>query len=189
MGRFIVWVLVVGLLGAPLQVEAQNWPACTAGRYCPASCAVSSQCASCQPGFYCPGTGVSIACPAGTSGPMNYASSSAYCYDCPSGHYSASSGQSSCSSCPAGQYSANNGQSSCTACASGKTSSSGSSTCAALECPAGKYGVDPSCTGCPVGRYSATAGITSSSQRSQCVAGYYTSVTGELSALHVALAF
>ena len=139
------------------------YTACPIGRYgvTAAGQTLSHACKSCEPGYYCPTEGGTIAdrvvCPAG--GYCDFGSSSST--NCPAGYYSSNTGQTSvgtCIKCPAGSY-----------CVHAGTSSP--VTCPAHYCPAGTS--DYTTTPCPAGMYSDITGLHSSSECNNCTVGHY----------------
>ena len=146
-------------------------PPTTGGYFCPTACTgqnglvyISYAIYNCTAtaGQYCPGSGVTSLCGAGT--------------------YSSSAGMLTCSSCGAGLYGTGTGMSTCLTCAAGTFSwMSISSFC--TNCSAGTYSTGSgftavsNCSGCSTGAYGSGTGVTVCSS---CAAGTYTSSTGNV---------
>ncbi len=186
-----------------------NKVTCAAGKYLPANKSSTSDCTTCEIGYYCPGgtftpnsssvqgrsscvgnattsstgqTSVSACiCKAGYGG--NAASTSGSCTACTTGRYKSSNGNTACSVASIGYYVSTTGATSQSACTSWRanttTTGTGSTSTSACVCKGGYRLNSTTCTACSTGTYKSAA-----SNATSCTSagiGYYVSTTGATS--------
>ena len=137
-------------------------------------------------GYYVDGSGLVVACSAGTYAQAGHPSSSG-CIPCAAGKYQQNTQQSQCIGCAAGTYvgsmrSTSSGD--CISCAPGSVAgpnpprSSGASTC--MPCAVGLYSTQATeaCIACVAGKYVESTGSSSESDCKLCGVGKYSELLG-----------
>eukprot|EP01043_Picozoa_sp_COSAG02_P050463 COSAG02_NODE_5189_length_4555_cov_10.704668_1_plen_405_part_00 len=141
-----------GQTSAAGSTSASSCFACSSGQY-----VFESTCNSCATGKHRSDVSHTFtSCVTCVAGQFAEVTGQASCYDCVVAQYQGDAGQTSCASCAAGQvqpntgqaacidcdggqYQGSSGQTACILCLVGETSSSGASSCNAVECSSGTY--------------------------------------------------
>ena len=160
--------------GAPVPL------ACPSGTYrnTPGATAVE-ECFDCLASYQCPSTNLTTVeapcsegyfCPTGTGTPTE---------ECPEGHFCIV-GRATPQACRAGTYQPDRGQASCHPCPAGAICSEG--TFDPAPCPVGKYCPGSNAPGfeedCPPGTFNNGTGLTSDSECTPCLPGFYCPTEG-----------